>query len=111
MDNLMTMAFEAHNAEKNHHRRYSITVGRDLFDDWTVSVRYGRVGRRGQEMHFAGPNPDAMQLIVRNCLKKRVSAPRRIGCAYRLTSIDMAAGIAECDWLPPDMTTRFRTGP
>ncbi|MGZ3414142.1 MAG: hypothetical protein ACXWNX_10695 [Isosphaeraceae bacterium] len=29
MDNLLTVAFEAHNPEKNHHCRYQVTVGRD----------------------------------------------------------------------------------
>ena len=47
MDNLLTVAFEAHNAELNHHRRYQITVGRDLLDDWTVSICYGRSGQGG----------------------------------------------------------------
>lgn len=45
MDNLLTVAFEAHHPERNHHRRYEVRVGRDLFDDWTVTIRYGRVGR------------------------------------------------------------------
>jgi len=108
MDNLLTMAFEAHNAEKNHHRRYSITVGRDLFDDWTVSVRYGRVGRRGQELRFAGPKPEAMQAVVRNCLKKRMSARRRIGCDYRITALDVASGFDGFRWLPTDVLTHFR---
>ena len=48
MDNLLTVAFEAHNPEKNHHRRYQITIGRDLLDDWTVAIRYGRTGQSGQ---------------------------------------------------------------
>ena len=46
MDNLLTVAFEAHNAEKNHRRHYVVAVGRDLFDDWTVSIRIGRTGDR-----------------------------------------------------------------
>jgi len=39
MDNLLTVAFEAHRDELNHHRRYQIVIGRDLLDDWTVSIR------------------------------------------------------------------------
>jgi hypothetical protein len=35
-------ALEAHHAEGNHHRRYEATIGRDLFGDWTVTIRYGR---------------------------------------------------------------------
>ena len=45
MDNLLTVAFEAHSQEKNHHRRYQITVGRDLLNDWTVAIRFGRTGQ------------------------------------------------------------------
>jgi predicted DNA-binding WGR domain protein len=55
MDNLLTVAFEAHHAGKNHQRRYEVTVGRDLFDHWTVAVRYGRIGRGGQEKGYASP--------------------------------------------------------
>jgi hypothetical protein len=45
MDHLPTMASEARNPVKNHHRRYEVTLGRDLFDDWTVDICYGRCGR------------------------------------------------------------------
>ena len=47
MDNLLTVAFEAHNAEKNHHRRYQVTVGRDLLDDWTVPSATAAPARAG----------------------------------------------------------------
>ncbi len=33
MDNLLTLAFEAHHPERNHHRRYEVSVGRDLLED------------------------------------------------------------------------------
>ena len=33
MDNLLTIAFETHHAELNHHRQYQIRVGRDVVDD------------------------------------------------------------------------------
>jgi hypothetical protein len=39
MENLLTIALEAHNDDLNHHRSYEITVGRDLLDDWTLSIR------------------------------------------------------------------------
>ena len=55
MDNLLTVAFEAHNAEKNHHRRYQVTLGRDLLDDWTVAIRYGRTGQGGREIAIRQP--------------------------------------------------------
>jgi predicted DNA-binding WGR domain protein len=58
MDNLLTVALEAHHAELNHHRRYQITLGRDLLDDWTVSISYGRSGQGGQEKRFASPKAE-----------------------------------------------------
>jgi len=42
MDNLLTVAFEAHSQEKNHHRRYQITVGRDLLRDPNRKNHYSR---------------------------------------------------------------------
>src|ERR1017187_2629005 len=33
---------------ENHHRRYQITVGCDLLNDWTVIIRYGRTGQGGR---------------------------------------------------------------
>jgi predicted DNA-binding WGR domain protein len=57
MDNLLTVAFEAHNPELNHHRRYQVTLDRDLLDAWTLSISYGRTGQGGQEKRFARGEP------------------------------------------------------
>ncbi len=77
MENLLTVSFEAHNAEQNHHRRYQVTVGRDLLDDWTVAVRYGRTGQGGQELRFASANSAEMQAVIRERLRR--ASPRRNG--------------------------------
>jgi predicted DNA-binding WGR domain protein len=107
MDNLLTLAFEAHNTEKNHHRRYQITIGRDLLDDWTVSIRYGRIGQDGQQKRFASPKPEEMRQVISERLRRRLSATRRIGCAYRLTRLDMAEGFDSAAWLPEEVMARF----
>jgi predicted DNA-binding WGR domain protein len=73
-------ALEAHNTEKNHHRQYQVTVGRDLLDDWTVSVRYGRVGQGGQEKRFASAKPEEVRAVNRARLSRRLSGPE----AHRL---------------------------
>ena len=44
--------------ELNHHRRYQITVGRDLLGDRTVSICYGRSGQGGQMKRFASSQAD-----------------------------------------------------
>jgi predicted DNA-binding WGR domain protein len=105
--NLLTVAFEAHNAAENHHRRYSITVGRDLLNDWTIRIRYGRIGQRGQEICVASREPGAMQSVLRERLRRRLSAPKRIGCPYRLTMLDVASGFDSSDWLPKEVVARF----
>ena len=107
MDNLLTVAFEAHNAEKNHHRRYQVTLGRDLFDAWTVSIRYGRIGQDGQQRRFASPKAEEMRQIIGERLRRRLTATKRIDCAYRLTSLDMVDGFDSTAWLPGEVMARF----
>jgi predicted DNA-binding WGR domain protein len=107
MDNLLTVALEAHHPERNHHRSYVATVGRDLFGDWTVTIRYGRVGQGGQEIRYAASESEAMRAILRNRLRRRLSAPKRIGCAYRLASFSAAAGFDATDWLPGEVMAGF----
>jgi predicted DNA-binding WGR domain protein len=102
MENLLTIALEAHNDDLNHHRRYEITVGRDLLNDWTLSIRYGRVGGGYQTQKFAGKDEDQILAIVRERLRRRRSAPKRIGCAYRVTMFDAVAEFDASAWLPDD---------
>jgi predicted DNA-binding WGR domain protein len=103
MENLLTIALEAHNDDLNHHRRYEITVGRDLLDDWTLSIRYGRVGGGYQTQKFAGKDKDQIRAIVRERLRRRRSAPKRIGCAYRVATFDAVPEFDASAWLPGDI--------
>jgi predicted DNA-binding WGR domain protein len=107
MDNLQNVAFEAHHAEMNHHRRYEITVGRDLLDDWTVSIRYGRTGQGGRVLHYAGQDARKLQSIVKERLRRRLSAPKRIGCRYRLKELNAVSGFDADIWLPGEVMAGF----
>lgn len=107
MLNLLTVAFEAHHNEHNHHRRYRITIGRDLLDDWVVNIHYGRQGQRGQEQQFVHTDEKKLRAIVRERLQRRLSAPRRIGCAYRLQELNSASGFDANAWLPGELLARF----
>jgi len=100
-------AIEAHNIEKNHHRHYRVTVGRDLLDDWTVSICYGRTGQAGREIHYADPGEQEMKAIIRDRLRRRLSAPKRIGCPYRLAAYSAAPGFDASAWLPGEVMARF----
>ena len=107
MQNLLTIAFEAHHMERNHHRRYEIVIGRDLLDDWTVSICYGRTGMGGHVLQYGGLQAAELQAIVRERLRRRLSAPRRIGCPYRLTSFNAANGFDATTWLPLEVMAQF----
>ncbi len=107
MQNLLTVVFEAHNPVKNHHRRYQLTVGRDLLDDWTVTIHYGRAGNGGRELQYAASEADAIRAIIRDRLRRRLSATKRIGCSYRLTAFNAAPGIDSSSWLSGDVMARF----
>jgi predicted DNA-binding WGR domain protein len=107
MDNLLTVALEAHNTERNDHRLYEVRVGRDLLNDWTVTIRYSRVGQRGREERFGGAGIEPMAAIIKARIKQRLSAPRRIGCSYRLARLDAADGVELSRWLPMELLARF----
>lgn len=103
----MNVAFEAHHAEKNHHRRYEITIGRDLLDDWTVSIRYGRTGTGGHVLCYAGNDTAKLQAIVKDRLRRRLSAPNRIGCSYKMKEVNASPGFDLDCWLPASVMDRF----
>ena len=92
-------ALEADHAEKDHHRRYQVTVGRDPLDDWTVAIHSGRTGRAGRESRYADPQPEGLRAIIRDRLR-RLSAPRRIGCPYQLATLHATDGFDAAAWLP-----------
>lgn len=109
MENLLSLAFEAHHAEKNHHRRYELRIGRDLFGNWMVSIRYGRTGGSGgRELNYGGIDAEHLRAIIRDRLLRRLSAPTRIGCPYRLANFSAAPGVDASIWLPSDLLSRFQ---
>jgi predicted DNA-binding WGR domain protein len=84
------------------HRAYEIAVSADLFGAWLVEMRYGRIGTAGREKvrSFATISEAAAQVTA--CLRKRASAPRRIGVAYRVHSTDRATA-----WVQPGLDERM----
>lgn len=111
MDNLLSATFEAHNPERNHHRRYSVSVGRDMLEDWTVTITFGRAGQGGREQRYASADAEEVRAILKDRLRRRLSAPRRIGCAYRLTVYAAASGFDASTWLPGDVMAPFFASP
>ena len=88
MSELCHIVLVAVHPERNVRRTYRLALGRDLFGDWTVELRYGRMGQRGQERRITCDSLEEARRVARAYLRRRVSAPRRIGCPYRVVSID-----------------------
>ena len=58
-------------------------------------------------MRFASPKPDEMRAVIRDRLSRRLSPPKRIGCAYRLTAFSIAPDFDASVWLPGEVMARF----
>ena len=87
---------EARDPARGRFRAYCIDAGIDLLGDWLVDVTYGRIGTPGRRIrHLASGEADARR-IVRHCLQRRATAPKRIGVAYLFCQIDDPG-----QWLPP----------
>lgn len=94
------IALEAHSEERNHHRRYELAVGQDLLGHWIVTVRYGRVGQPLRELRFTSPDEGEARATLHDRLRRRLSAPRRIGCGYRLVAFAAEHGSEPGIWVP-----------
>src|SRR4051794_36382644 len=92
--------------DRNVCRDYRLSLGRDLFGDWTVDLRYGRIGQRGQERQIACGSLEEACRVAHSYLRRRISAPRRIGCAYRIVSFDPG----EADLLSPALPAGLVSG-
>ena len=65
-------------------RAYEVAVTRDLFGAWVVERCYGRIGALGRAKVRSFATPEEAQAEVEACLRKRASAPSRIGVAYQV---------------------------
>ncbi|QDV90904.1 hypothetical protein RAS2_19890 [Phycisphaerae bacterium RAS2] len=103
MFDLLTIALEAHSEELNRHRRYEVSVGRDLLGDWVVWVHYGRVGTPLRELRLVSPDLEEARTVVQDRLRRRLSAPKRIGCRYTLRQLNTPNGMQLSEWVSPTM--------
>lgn len=85
------ISLEARAPERDCFRAYRIAAGKDLFGAWLVEMTYGRIGTSGRTKARSFNNLDAAAAEVRSCLRRRATAPQRIGTAYVLMAIERAA--------------------
>ena len=83
---IMNLAFStllhACDPARNHWRAYRVEAGQDLLGDWLVEVTFGRIGPGGRTVRYVAINEADARGLARACLRRRASAPRRIGVAY-----------------------------
>lgn len=77
------ICLEARDTSRNIARRYVIAVSNDLFGAAIVQYSWGRIGTRGQRRNVSFPERHDAERFVDVLLKRRSSAPDRIGVAYR----------------------------
>ena len=90
MDSLNHGSFvwlEAVCGERNIARRYTVTLSRDLFGASIVEFAWGRIGTRGQGRAVSFVSEDEASRFAGHLLRRRASAPKRIGVPYREVSL------------------------
>jgi predicted DNA-binding WGR domain protein len=76
------LELEAENPERNHFRFYRLDVQKDLFNFWMLTTIHGRIGASGTTRKFAFKNKEEVRQKINDILKRRESAPKRIGTRY-----------------------------
>lgn len=70
-------------SERNIARRYTVAIDRDLFGASIVEFAWGRIGSRAQGRAVSFASEDEAARFARQLLRRRASAPKRIGVPYR----------------------------
>jgi predicted DNA-binding WGR domain protein len=94
---------EARSAARRCFRVYAIDVCPDLFGAWLVDMNYGRIGTAGRSKIRSFASFEAAQVQVHACLRKRATAPRRIGVGYRVQRAERTES-----WREPELDDRLR---
>ena len=91
----LRITLEARSSARRCFRAYEIAAGTDLFGTWLVEMSYGRIGTMGRAKVRSFATTDDALAQVNACLRKRATAPRRVGVAYHVRSVTKS--------LPPDL--------
>lgn len=66
---------------------YHLEAGTDLLGDWLVDITYGRIGTRGRKIRYAVSDESQARKLVRESLRRKASAKKRIGVPYRFCEL------------------------
>ncbi len=87
--------------DRNIDRDYDVLVMTVLFGCWGVTLAFGRHGTRGVLKNYVFDSQEDAQRFVYKTLQKRLRAPKRVGCAYRLVSAETSKDQDLSTWLVP----------
>ncbi len=85
--NVFCIDLQAVDPSHNRRRFYRIEAGQDLLGAWVIRLQYGRIGTQGRIRDVAVVDEHEGRCIVRACLARRRSAPRRIGVPYQVQEL------------------------
>ncbi len=85
--NVFCIDLQACDPPRNRWRFYRIEAGQNLFGEWVVRFRYGRIGTRGHIQDVIVADEYEGRQVVRACLARRGSAPQRIGVPYQVQEL------------------------
>lgn len=69
---------------KNMKRFYTMHIHKNLFQEITVSLFYGRIGCLPQTRNYYFQNGNEAHQFLKHTLRKRLQAKKRIGVNYQL---------------------------
>ena len=96
------ITMEARNPAGGCLRHYRVEAGTDLFGVWVVQISYGRIGSVGCSRSYVVRDEAEARRLTQSILKRRATAPRRIGVPYRtLELIDPAGWVGSCGSIAP----------
>jgi hypothetical protein len=73
---------QAINPHRNIFREYVIHLSRGVLQNWIVQIGYGRIARPGHVKTFSFDDENSAHTFIKSHLKRRLSAPKRLGCSY-----------------------------
>lgn len=88
---IFSVELQACDSAANRFRSWRVVADRDLFGGWCVRVTFGRIGCEGRALRREFDNEAAVRGFLRQGLRRRARAIRRIGVAYRAVSASPAA--------------------
>jgi len=101
------ITLEARNPARRCSRHYRVEAGTDLFGVWVVEISYGRIGTAGRSRSYVLRDEEEARHLAQSILKRRASAPRRIGGrvshprAHRSQGVGRGLGLIAADGQKP----------